>query len=100
MPSGANILMARVTPPHNGAGGFPITMVALDNLFPCLLQGGPMRKWQRDLADHLVLLMMTQLDESPENALVELKRQFPNLPIEQAARSAHRDAMPARERHA
>jgi len=58
-----------------------------------------MRRWERDLADHLVLPMTMQSDEPSKEAFAELKRKFPSLPIEEAARSAQLDPMlPARER--
>jgi len=52
-----------------------------------------MRYWERDLADHLVLLMTMQSDVTPKKVLVELKREFPSLPIEEAVRSIHLDPM-------
>jgi hypothetical protein len=52
-----------------------------------------MRHWERDLVDHLFLLMMLTGDEPVDAALETLKREFPSLPRDEAVRSARLDAM-------
>ena len=51
-----------------------------------------MRHWERDLFDHLVLLMMLAGDE-PDAAIETLKAEFPTLPSDEAVRSGRLAAM-------
>jgi hypothetical protein len=60
-----------------------------------------MRHWERDLVDHLVLLMTLTGDEPLDAALATLKSEFPSLPSDEAVRSGslattlpRRDAAP------
>jgi hypothetical protein len=46
-----------------------------------------MRHWERDLVDHLLLLMVLEGDEPLDDALAELKSDFPSLPSEEAVRA-------------
>jgi hypothetical protein len=55
-----------------------------------------MRYWERDLVDHLVWLMLLQADEPLEDALSELKVDFPSLPSEEVVRAYHFKARSAR----
>jgi len=48
-----------------------------------------MRYWERDLADHLILLMMMQSDETLDEAVAELKNDLPNFPSEEAVRASY-----------
>jgi hypothetical protein len=45
-----------------------------------------MRHWERDLVDHLLLLMVLEGDEPLDAALAELKSDFPSLPTEEVVR--------------
>jgi hypothetical protein len=55
-----------------------------------------MRHWERDLVDHLVLLMMVAGDEPPDAAVETVKNEFPTLPSDAAVRSGRLAAMLSR----
>jgi hypothetical protein len=48
-----------------------------------------MRHWERDLVDHLVLLLLVEGDEPLDEALRDVKESFPSLPTEEALRAGH-----------
>ena len=56
-----------------------------------------MRHWERDLVDHLVLLMMVAGDEPLDAALETLKSEFPSLPSDEAVRSGRLATMRPRQ---
>jgi hypothetical protein len=56
-----------------------------------------MRHWERDLVDHLVLLMMLAGDAPLEAAIETLKTEFPTLPSDEAVRSGRLGAMLPRQ---
>jgi len=55
-----------------------------------------MRHWERDLVDHLVLLMMVAGDEPLDTAIETLKTEFPSL-SDEAVRSGRLAAMLPRQ---
>ncbi len=47
-----------------------------------------MRHWERDLVDHLVLLLLLEGDEPLDEALRDVKETFPSLPTDEAVRAS------------
>jgi len=48
-----------------------------------------MRYWERDLADHLILLMLMHSDETVDEAVAELKNDLPGFPSEEDVRASY-----------
>jgi hypothetical protein len=56
-----------------------------------------MRHWERDLVDHLVLLLLVEGDEPLDEALRDVKETFPSLPTEEAVRAGRFSRLTARD---
>ena len=48
-----------------------------------------MRYWERDLADHLILLMLMNSDGTVDQAVAELKKDLPSFPTEEVVRASY-----------
>jgi len=57
-----------------------------------------MRHWERDLADHLVLLVLMHSDETLDEVVAELKNDLPSFPSEEAVRATYFGANSASRR--